>query len=186
MKRLMLAFLLLSGIALVGAGYALSGSKSSASPAAAADRNDGAACSNRTYRGRYGFVFDGQTSPADTAVPTTQGVNTPLVATGFLDSDGRGHWTGVVYTNPPGSANVVDGESVGSPFTALYRVRPDCTGFARVTIIGAPGTVPPPTNFAFVLVDVNDGVAQRSFFNANQLGTYGTGETKMISGGDED
>jgi hypothetical protein len=182
--KLLLAVLALVVAALGAAGLALS---------AATNRGeDGKSCSNRNLQGRYGFDLYARTSPADAAVPTPDGVNTPLVDTGALSSDGRsdaagrGRWTGVVYTNPPGSANTVDGDTVGLAFTAVYRVRPDCTGHARLTIVGPVGLVPPPLNAAFVLVEIEDGVAQKVLYNTNQLGVYGTGSAELIFSGDED
>lgn len=158
MRRLALLLAALGLLSLLVVAYASSGRATTTR-----GRDDAPRCTNATYRGQYGFIFDGNFNFSG-----EPGKNLPAVFSGVLAFDGRGTARGVLYGNPPGT-EAPDGNAEGAPFVFRYQVRPDCTGFGRNFFNGAPASA-----LAFVLTDIRDDVAQVVLLNDMLPGVYAT------------
>ena len=116
-----------SGLLMVGVGLLWSSS--------AQAQADGGTCSNRTLKGDYAAVIEGQ-------IP---GPNLLLRGLNMTHFDGDGNSTGVDFVTVNGTPEGNDWR----PVTGTYDVAPDCTGEA--TIYGESGA--PPLRLKLVVAD---------------------------------
>lgn len=175
MRRLVLFLAALGLLSLLGVGLASSGLATTASPR----NDDGPRCTNRAFQGDYGFTLGyGTFSP--TGGPSPVGGHFAGVLTGVIDADGRGTAPGVFYINPPGT-EAPDASAEGIANVLHYKVRPDCTGFARNTVNGEPASA-----VAFVLTDMRGGVAQAILWIEMTPGVYASGRWERIVRSDQD
>ena len=103
---------------------------------------EGRICTERTIQGSYGFTFSG-TRPASPApgAPIVEGRGV-----GIRIFDGQGNFTEVASVK-----GVNTPASIDQPASGTYKINPDCTGTAFLTVPGMPGAG------EFRLVVVNKG-----------------------------
>lgn len=102
---------------------------------------EGRICTDRTIQGSYGFTFTG-TRPASPApgAPIVEGRGV-----GIRIFDGQGNFTEVASVK-----GVNTPASIEQPASGTYKINPDCTGTAFLTVPGMPG---PAGEFRLVVVN---------------------------------
>ena len=101
----------------------------------------GGTCNERTIQGSYGFTFTG-------ARPTSSAPGAPIVegrGVGIRIFDGQGNFTEVATVK-----GVNTPASIDQPASGTYKINPDCTGTAFLTVPGMPG---PAGEFRLVVVN---------------------------------
>ena len=114
----------------------------------------GRTCNDRTIQGSYGFTFTG-------ARPASPMPGAPIVegrGVGIRIFDGQGNFTEVASVK-----GVNTPASIDQPASGTYKINPDCTGTAFLTVPGMPGAA------EFRLVVVNKG-KQIFFTLVNPIG----------------
>ena len=106
------------------------------------DDREGRICTERTIKGSYGYTFTG-TRPASPApgAPIVEGRGV-----GIRIFDGQGNYTQVDSIKGVNTPALID-----QPASGTYKINPDCTGTAFLTVAGMPGAA------EFRLVVVNKG-----------------------------
>ena len=101
----------------------------------------GGNCTDRTIQGTYGFTFTG-------ARPASPAPGAPIVegrGVGIRIFDGQGNFTEVVSVKGVNTPALIDQRNSGT-----YKINPDCTGTAFLTVPGSPG---PAGEFRLVVVN---------------------------------
>ena len=114
----------------------------------------GRSCNERTIQGSYGFTFIG-------ARPASPAPGAPIVegrGVGIRIFDGQGNFTEVSSVKGVNTPALID-----QPYSGTYKINPDCTGTAFLTVPGMPGAA------EFRLVVVNKG-KQIFFTLVNPIG----------------
>jgi hypothetical protein len=103
---------------------------------------EGRICTERTIKGSYGYTFSG-------VRPASPMPGAPIVegrGVGIRIFDGQGNFTQVDSIKGVNTPALID-----QPASGTYRINPDCTGTAFLTVPGMPGAA------EFRLVVVNNG-----------------------------
>ena len=97
-------------------------------------------CSNSDFQGSFGWAAAG-------SEPTRTGEIMPVITSGHISADGKGHFSG---TNTVSLNGLIAHQTI----TGTYTVNPDCTGQATVHYVTLDQEVPPEdVQVEFVLVD---------------------------------
>ena len=101
----------------------------------------GRVCNERTIQGSYGFTFMG-------ARPASAAPGAPIVegrGVGIRIFDGQGNFTEVATVKGVNTPASIEQQAFGT-----YKINPDCTGTAFLTVPGLPG---PAGEFRLVVVN---------------------------------